>query len=369
MKYFIALLVFHSVLFADSQYPADITFMVADLRYSKEHGVKICELQHGILSKFMGDAFLYPPRGKFSGKVDDVFAEFGQKKWTLYWDFVSRPLSDTLRESALWTSCSNDTQLFKDKEFLSLAKQVPADPTDILSYPCMIYVRRNTIGDYAEFTKEYPGALVVDAPTHAYWFDKYAMTTLFTEDEELVRMKPEWGLYPKEYSESLASQIKQEIPSEIYVIKPRGAFLGKGVVITSKDDLDKTLAYILMPSEKRAKDPDQSFSYWEIDESDSFIVEKYYQSSLQVYEDKTYDPTMRAAFVFIYNKGKIEVRFLGSYWILPEFAIDDEGTLNQCRKSHGRTLYLPVSDEDTKAVSDQCTEGFEIIYQKMLNQK
>ena len=45
---------------AAEKYPADVCFMIADLKYSAKQGVKICEVQQGCLSLFNGDNFRNP---------------------------------------------------------------------------------------------------------------------------------------------------------------------------------------------------------------------------------------------------------------------------------------------------------------------
>ena len=53
MKKILCILFFlnlHSIfIYTQPQYPADISYMVADVKYSQEHGLKICEVQHGDL--------------------------------------------------------------------------------------------------------------------------------------------------------------------------------------------------------------------------------------------------------------------------------------------------------------------------------
>src|SRR5438105_280604 len=82
-----------------------------------------------------------------------------------------------------------------------------------------------------------------DAASRPYWIDKYKMTSLFNNHPLLATIKPEWGLYPKTYTPTLADQIIQDIPSDFFVIKPRGSFVGRGVIIVAKKNLDSTLKY------------------------------------------------------------------------------------------------------------------------------
>lgn len=351
-----------------SNYPADISYMVADLKYSKEEGVKLCEVQHGILSTFYGDVWLNGDNGKICPKIVEAFDQFPIKKWYVHSQVNFKNLIDTFNESPFWIRESSIKTFTNSDQFKKLALTPPEDPSDINSYHAMLYVRGSSLVDPDHFRKICPGVLLIDAPTHRYWIDKYTMTRLFMGDPKLVKIKPEWGLYPKVYSETLAKQITDDIPSDIYVIKPRSAFLGKGVILVAKDELDSVLHYILTPSEQLKSDPDGAYNHWNKDQHDSFLIEKYYPSDLIKVEDKWYQPTMRCAFVMIYNKNKIEVRFLGGYWMMPLKAEGETGTLNECKKAYCKAPYfVPASDEELQAIGKQLEETLPLMYEKMLN--
>lgn len=374
MKKIIFYLIFLSTaLQADSKYPADISYMVADLKYSQEHGVKICEVQHGILSTFLGDVFLNGGDGLLCPQIAEVFAEFPAKKWMVPTEISFAPLLASFQQSSKWKKVSLLELLIHDPAFTKIAKKAPKDPYSLSSYRGMVYTRPASLKKIGKFKKNYPGVLVIDAATHPYWIDKYLMTLLFTKDPELAQIKPEWGMYAKTYTNTLAEQIAQEIPAEAYVIKPRGAFLGDGVIIVSQADLEKTLKYILTPSSDLSSDKDHSFSYWAKDPFDSFLVEKYYPSDaipIDALGGKMYEPTMRVAFVMMYNNKKIDCRFLGGYWLLPHMSLDEQGSLNQIKKAHCKPpFFVKVPDDVLTAVQGAFERGLPLLYQQMLEQR
>ncbi len=355
---------------ASSKYPVDISYMVADLKYSQEHGVKICEIQHGIASTLLGDLFLYPPTGLVSPKIADVFAEFPLKKWTTPSSIVFPTLLSSLLKSPKWKEKNFIGLVITDDEFQYRATLAPNNPSDISSYHAMLYIQPKVLKNYDAFNTQYPGVITVDAATHPYWADKYLMSLLFTTSPTLAQIKPEWGIYAKEHTPTLAMQIQQEIPGDMYVIKPRGAFLGNGVIIVSSDDLDATLQYILTKSDELKNDKDPSYNYWNRDPYDSFLVEKYYPSdTVQVKKlnNKIFEPTMRVAFMLIYNNQTIETRFLGGYWLLPHKAIDETGSLNETKKAYCKQPYFTkASAKVLKKVQKQLEATLPLLYQEML---
>ncbi|MBS0655536.1 MAG: hypothetical protein JSR46_07160 [Verrucomicrobia bacterium] len=369
-KLCVLLLLCTAVLRADSNYPADVSFFIADLKYSQEHGVKICEIQQGVLSIFFGDVLLNGKNGLISSQVEQVFAEFPIKKWSINSDITFNSLLAELMESPRWNFHRSSSELFSDPAFLKAAATPPKDPNSIASYKGMVLARSSTIGDYKEFRKKYPGIMVAGAPSFSCWIDKYKMSLLFARDPIVAAVKPEWGLYPKIYSETLAQTIMNDIPSERYVIKPRGAFLGAGVIIVPKEELDSTLQYILQPSTALLANRDKSYSYWNHERFDSFLVEKYYPSdeiSVDAFGGKTYEPTMRAAFMLIYDNKKIDFRFLWGYWLLPEKSLEEGGTLNEVAKAYCKLpFFTPASDEVLRQVTKQLGATMPALYKYML---
>lgn len=361
MKMFLCLLLCALPLVAETKYAADVTVLVADLKYSSEHGVKICEVQHGILSTFLGDVYLHGDLGKLSPKVADYFAQFNMPKWMARQQVNFQPLVDSLLLSPDWHKRAKVQDILSDPEFLKAAKQAPDDPADIFSYHGMVWAAPHE----AICREEFPGIVVLDAASHPFWVDKFKMSLLFTQDPALHAVKPEWALYTKSVESTM--QIVEELPSDCYVLKPRGAFLGNGVIIVERENLQSTLEYILTPSDELKQDVDKSYSYWSRDKFESFLVEKYYPSDLIEYNEKLYEPTMRVVFICSSINHQVDVQFLGGYWILPNKAIDEPGTLNETKKAYCKPpLFAEVDADVLEQVQDELLACLPLFYRQML---
>lgn len=154
------------------------------------------------------------------------------------------------------------------------------------------------------------------------------------------------------------------------MIKPRGAFSGQGVIIVNCEHLDSTLEYILSRSNELQSDPDNSYKYWYYDGFDSLLVEESVESdpiSVAHLDNKIYQPTMRVAFILVYNDQTIDVEFLGGYWLLPYFAISEDGTLNDRHKAYCKIPYFSKVDPDVLSkVYQQLSIALPLLYEQML---
>lgn len=68
-------------IYAEPKYPVDVSYLVSDFKYSQEHGLKICEVQHGSFSAIQGDLYISGEDGSISPKIADFFSLFPMKKW------------------------------------------------------------------------------------------------------------------------------------------------------------------------------------------------------------------------------------------------------------------------------------------------
>ncbi len=168
-------------------------------------------------------------------------------------------------------------------------------------------------------------------------------------DEVLWQYKPQCGVYTKGSDQSTVKKILSDIESELLVIKPNGESLGKGIIIIKRRDLEKTLKYIFSKSQSLKTDPDRSYNWWAQDKEKFFIVEEFASSdTLYVSHlgNLPYDPTMRAVFLLIFNKGTIETQVLGYYWKLPKYSLAAAGSLIDRHKSYGKVPYFAKVDSE-----------------------
>lgn len=366
---------------AEAKYPVDISIMISDLKYSQEHGVKICEVQHGSLSAFNGDVYIWGGKGVILPKIGNFFDQFPVKKWTA--GLTHSPLKITFSDKE-WELQETIKKLFKNPQFLDDAVVNPSDPTSIDAYSCLVYGTHDLVKNFDRHHEAYPGALFIDAATFPYWVNKEKMSALFNQNTELKGYKADWEVYPKTYDSDLAARIKENMPSELYVIKPKGEFLANGVIVVESEELDNTLQLILEPKKSLKKHSDKSYAFWLNNKDDFFIIEKYYTSDyLHFSENLTlknksiaevnsgdfrYDGTMRIAFILVYNEGKMSYHGLGGYWKLPCKALEEKGTLNQRRISCGEDPFFRSVDPKTlKAANEELERAMLLLYEIMLN--
>ena len=212
--------------------------------------------------------------------------------------------------------------------------------------------------------------LVMDKSSFPFWIDKYLMTQLFAEDEVLTTLKPKWGSYKKIYTPQLADHIAHDLGCDTFVIKPRGQFLGKGVIITQNQDLDEVLRYIITKEGKLAESEDSAHTAWKNDPFDSFIVEEFVVSDIikmPHLENKSYQPTMRVAFLLTYEKSHHDVHFLGEYWKTPAVSIDEVGNFMDKNKDICEPPYYLAVDAKTKhIVQDKLRTALPALHSKMM---
>ena len=102
------------LLYAEPEYPADVSYLVSDFKYSHEYGLKICEVQQGALSAVTGDLYLSGGDGNISPRVADFFTLFPMKKWVT--GFLYLPLKKSLEDKG-WEVHDSMRTLLKDPTF------------------------------------------------------------------------------------------------------------------------------------------------------------------------------------------------------------------------------------------------------------
>lgn len=353
-----------------SRFPVEVSFLIADLKMDKERGVQVCEIQNGSLSSFKGERFSCGDKSYIADNLLNALNSFAAKSWVKPNDICDLYIKERFEESPSWQVFSSFGALSKNKSFTDQAAKQVFDPNDIFSYSGLIYCRAGQIRDLDAFLQQFPSMIVIDRATIPYWVDKYKMSLLFKGDPLLEGRKPRWNLYQSKYTKQLANSIIEEIQSDIFVIKPREQFLGRGVIIVSKEELDATLKYILNGGEPDGFTPDGSHQFWRQKKPDTFLVEEFIHSdpiSVPHLGGLQYCPTMRLAFLLIYHQQQMRVEFLGGYYSLPGKALDETGTLNERYKSICKLPYyteIPLSE--MKLAEDQLREALLVLYQKML---
>ncbi len=352
------------------KYPVDICYMVADLKYSAKQGVKICEIQQASLSMFNGNTFRNPEEESIHVELLKTLSNYNKKGWIVSDGMADKKLVSTLAESPFWQNPNDMIALFSDQHFKQQSKLPATDVHDLSSYGGLLYISWAQLSAIYDFEQRLPGMVVVDKSSFPFWIDKYRMTQLFAQDPVLSTYKPKWGNYKKVYTKKLATSIINDLGCEMFVIKPHGHFMGKGVIITSAQDLDQTIRYIITKKGKLAASKDPAYAAWKHDASDSFLVEEFVASDpiqLPHLDNKTYQPTMRVAFLLVYNKHRHYVHFLGEYWKTPELSIDEDGDFMHKNKDICEPpYYLAVDAKTRQIVHKQLRTALPILHHKML---
>ncbi len=349
------------------QYPVDVSFVVVDLKYSDQHGVKICEVQQGILSAFRGDRYVHDGEPVISDHFVSYVSKFYEKSWVLKGRIADAVIRKRLEKSLKWDYNGRIRSFKTNPKFMEKATAEVLDPYSLQSYHGFVFGPPAELAKVPDFKEKYPGIVVIDSATHPFWVDKYKMSCLFDRDPVLASFKPKWNLYPKKKDSSLSRQIINEIGGDYFVIKPRGAFRGDGVIIVSKENLDATLKYIFSQSKKLKNDPDLSYQYWTKDPFDSFIVEEFFESDYVAIGQQIYQPTIRMVFVLTYDNQEIHLEPLGGYCQLPSHPVNGKGSLNQRHKARCKVPhYAKVSPEVNEKVLDELKVALPLLYRQML---
>lgn len=345
--------------------------MVADLKYNARQGVKICEIQQASLSLFNGNEFRNLEEESIHQELLRTLSLYNQKGWVVAGSLADKNLVSTLASSSFWQSPNDLIALVSHPDFKYQSRQPVMDVYDLRSYQGFLYVNWSQLSVISDFEKRYPGMVVMDKSSFSFWIDKFKMTELFAGDKTLSAIKPKWGNYKKIYSPELADNIAKELQCDLFVIKPRGNFLGNGVIITSREDLDDILSYIINKDGKWAESNDSAYTAWKTDSFDSFIVEEFIASdpiTIPHLENKTYQPTMRVAFLLVYNKLQHHVHFLGGYWKTPMASSDEEGDFMQKNKDVCKPpYYCTVDPKIMLSVTNQLQVALPLLHSKMLS--
>lgn len=303
------------------------------------------------------------------------------KKWTVGSFYVA--IKRSFKNKG-WNIRRSMKTLIKDPTFLECASLKPSNRNIISSYYGIIFTDYPDIENLYSYQSDYPGILFMDAVTLNYWEDKCKMNTLFNDNPELKRYKADWKAYSKKYDPSLAQRIHQDIPSDIYVIKPIKEFLGTGVIVVEYENLDNTLQLILNPQKSLKYNSDKGYCYWRKNNDDAFLIEKYYKSDYLHFHHKLseindspildhegeyqYDATIRIFFVLKYDHGVMSYHPFGGHWKLPCKAINESGNLNE---KHISCCKLPFYREVNPELLQQINKHLEcamlLLYKVMLD--
>lgn len=220
---------------------------------------------------------------------------------------------------------------------------------------------------------------------------------LFTGALETFR--PTCMLLPLRYETNLAERIKTTIKSNKVVLKVPDQSEGKGVIVIGKDQLEAllplllysdttdfekkiigyadkqlktalTLQYVAQNSLNldKIREMGRMIAQWRKTNSSVFLVEEYCTSKPLSIAGKTYDSTMRVAFV-IKTEGETNTFIpLGCYWKLPEKPLGEgelrEHSISQVNSNPNSSA--KVSNEDRDKVYSELNKCLPAIFTNLL---
>ena len=360
---------FCSVLFLfqriESIPPVDITLLMVELKYDEKQGIKICEIQPICHSSFGGCDYVYQKEGIIGKSLCQYLSQFGKIFLFMDPDVSSKPIREQFFKNG-WKSFQRSPV---PKLGLSRLNS-SCNSNDISDYAAVVYAKIRCAAEIDHLDAQFPGSVLVDKAFVPYMYDKYEQSKLFSGHSILKQVKSRWGIFCKRYHPNLANEIMTKIGGEIFVIKPRFANRGNGVIIVKKDHLDKTLKWILNPDEKLKNHPDRGYHYWARDRSSSFLVEAFIETEPMMVPELgncLFDPTFRFAIALLYQHNVLYLHFLGSYCNLGDEPINGKGSLNA---KHKTSLLLPQTIKTPRLIEENIKSCLAvpllILYKQML---
>lgn len=349
----------------------DVSYLAVDMIFSRERGVKICEIQHGVPSTFKGEIFANGGKSTIAENLLQQLGRYFPLSWVKTGDFPDLIMKKGFLQDSRWKNIVSLNSLSRNSTFLKAAAMPVSDPSDLSAYHGFVFCMPKKSDERASFQKKYPGVVAIDNASYHYRRDKLMMSKLLLDHPLLEAHKPKWAAYPTKYSPELAGKILQDIDSPLLVIKPVGELKGYGVIIVHQDDLEQVLMCILLKKPELAPDQDPAYAFWQKDRSSQFIVEAFAEAdpvSFPHLDGKFYSPSFRQVYLLVYNNKKIEVICLGGYYKLPKKSLEEEGSLNQKYKSCGEVPYYGMLEEDVmEQAAAEIRPVLEIVYQRMLS--
>lgn len=323
---------------AYSNLPAGISLFSADAKFDGEN-LKFCELGNGLYGvpvpayALLNEqkAVLYPPYWEFLWLYA---SQFNIPVWCIKYP-RARIAHKTLQKLGGKTFDSiEEFEHFLQSNY-PLENKIKIKPKTIQEHAGILaYAGARIKSDkLEEFKNRHPGILFVNDFPALYQRRKDKIHEVFNDDF-LSNFRPRWGVYPAKYSEKLVEQIKREIGSQLYIIKPIVGRQARGVMLVDEKDLDSTLKNILKKTKsnkfkaKNNKKKSRSFD-WQDYEYDTFIVEEFVESKQVLKDNKPYDPTLRLGIILIQEKAKINVNVITAFWKFPPNSLNDRCTIQE----------------------------------------
>jgi hypothetical protein len=147
------------------KYPADVCYMVADLKYNARDGVKICEIQQASLSLFNGDSYReLPEEQSIHRKLVKALSSYNKNGWVVSDGIADQRLVSALADSPTWQNPKDLMALFSDKAFRNNAKLPPTDAYDLSTYQGFLYINWAKLSVIYDFETRLSGLVPIISP-------------------------------------------------------------------------------------------------------------------------------------------------------------------------------------------------------------
>lgn len=380
---------------------AAISYLIADLKLTKEGRVKILEFGDGIGSDFEGYDAVNEGRGLMMSLFWNYLSSLNLPVWYVVDDmsvalgseyFVQHRATgvlESIRDGHFVPSIRFVADLKKGRIG---KRKANFNPRDLSTYSAILLFtvsHQYTYDQMKVILRDYPWIIWLNSSGAVGFYvqDKFLTNTLF--DTKLAEHRPGWKMLIKQYRSDLSAEIMRDLPAERYVIKPLDANRGRGILVVDKEALDAVLKRILnTDNEKAAKEiqleqvrvldgENDPFEYWLIDRNPAFLIETCETSKPVNVRGKQFDGTLRMAFCLRYSQGAITVDFLDGYWKLPVAPIGQgdlqDSVISKIHREKGdamldaENISAKVSDEDKITVMGQLKDILPQIFTKMLS--
>ena len=374
---------------AQASYPADISYLFADLKY-RDNEVKICEFGPARRASIASSEVIY------GGRTISMPTPY----WPLLWEYLTRlsvPVWSVGPIDAHFERCLPTSHRLTSLKALELSqdfvirKKNDVDGRSLAYSGVVVYTHVNRYNSTrkqlrTDFKQTYPDILFLDGAAHLYANNKLELARLL-DRPDLQKFKPRWKNYKKQYTPRLAQKILKDIQADTVVIKPINSSRANGVIIVHASDLDATLKQILAHTlatnhvggykNYAPSDKTQTYEYWKNDPNNAFMVESFEESKSIRVRGALYDPTMRVVFILRHEAGKIYTTILGGYWDIPAKHLGDKAasftdkhkTILMPEGEESLYMGLKIAEQDFTSVKEVLYKILPKIYEQMLSNR
>ena len=363
-------LFFYTILFAQSnaylqELPVDITFLAIDLKFNNGN-VKILEFQDGPQAGLRAYDFVFGKGGVWRALWDELFS-LNIPIW-----YVGKPpqkvtgphFSHDDADHVAFDYFTNLGGLYAS----SLEKIAPQplyqyqrnplkQSHTFLAGPCnniILYKPEvSSSRSLQNFAQRCPQSIIINRYMRNFSADKLKTHGLCCA-AGASSIRPRCGIFQKKYHANLAAEIQKTIGGHLFVIKPINSSRSNGVLVVPAESLDAVLKNHVTsntnhPTTKKSRyrpKNTETFSYWEKDVNNQFIVESFFSSQELMVNNKRYDPTMRGIWIMISNGKLISIKRLATFWKVATNSLDDLATPTEKLVSKFRDDFANLNPKD-----------------------